>query len=53
MIAFPSLPKGRGYVTINEKGEPIVSGGYNNDPDGEDLHVAVEGLKKMIRSICR
>ncbi|CEM10051.1 unnamed protein product [Vitrella brassicaformis CCMP3155] len=49
MIAFPSLPKGRGYVTINEKGEPIVSGGYYNDPGGEDLHVAVEGLKKMIR----
>ncbi|CEM37164.1 unnamed protein product [Vitrella brassicaformis CCMP3155] len=49
MVSFPTVPKTRGYVTINERGEPVVSGGYWGDPQGEDLNAAVQGMKHTLK----
>ncbi|CEM26374.1 unnamed protein product [Vitrella brassicaformis CCMP3155] len=48
-FGFSAVVKSRGYVTVNEHGDPVVSGGYYNDPEGHDLFAAVEALKRSIR----
>ncbi|CEL93781.1 unnamed protein product [Vitrella brassicaformis CCMP3155] len=48
-IAFPPVPKSRGFVTVSEDGEPIVKAGYLTDEGGEDLNTAVLGLETLLR----
>ncbi|CEM21190.1 unnamed protein product [Vitrella brassicaformis CCMP3155] len=48
-ITFAPVPKSRGYVTVNEWGEPIVASNYLTDEKGEDLNNDVVGLETLLR----
>ncbi|CEM07583.1 unnamed protein product [Vitrella brassicaformis CCMP3155] len=51
LFTFNSVPRSRGSVTINKKGDPIVSANYYGDPEGKDLRDAVYGLQRVLRAI--